>query len=252
MRLRHLLPASMLVFASVAQAQTAAAHIALGDHEYAALNATSALNHYVEAIKLEPNNYEALWKAARSAVDRASYDETGDSQAKLFALAETYARAAVAANPNDAEGHFHLARALGKRALSLGVRQRIKYATEVRAQALDCLKVDPKHAGCLHVMGVWNAEVMRLNGFTRMIARNLLGGKVFGSASWSEAQRYLEESVTNEPNRIIHHLDLAAVYKDRDDRVKARAQYQAVIDLPISDYNDKHFKSEASAALKTI
>ena len=185
-------------------------------------------------------------------MDLASYDMTGDAQTKMFAEAELYARRAVAANPNDAEGHFHLARALGKRALSLGVRQRIKYATEVRAQALDCLKVDPKHAGCLHVMGVWNAEVMRLNGFTRMIARNLLGGKVFGSASWSEAQRYLEESVTNEPNRIIHHLDLAAVYKDRDDRVKARAQYQAVIDLPISDYNDKHFKAEASAALKTL
>jgi tetratricopeptide (TPR) repeat protein len=252
MRLRHLLPASMLVFASVAQAQTAAAHIALGDHEYVALNATSALNHYVEAIKLEPNNYDALWKAARSAVDRASYDESGETQTKLFALAETYARAAVAANPGDAEGHFHLARALGKRALSLGVRQRIKYATEVRAHALDCLKIDPKHAGCLHVMGVWNAEVMRLNGFTRMIARNLLGGKVFGSANWADAQRYLEESVANEPNRIVHHLDLAAVYKDRDDKVKARAQYQAVIDLPIADYNDKHYKAEAAAALKTL
>src|SRR5437016_2706183 len=236
MRLRDLLPASMLLFASVASAQTAATHIGLGDREYTALNASAALNHYVEAIKLEPNNYEALWKAARSAVDRASYDESGETQAKLFALAETYARAAVAANPGDAEGHFHLARALGKRALSLGVRQRIKYATDVRAHALDCLKINPKHAGCLHVMGVWNAEVMRLNGFTRMIARNLLGGKVFGSANWADAQRYLEESVANEPNRIVHHLDLAAVYKDRDDKVKARAQYQAVIDLPIEDY----------------
>lgn len=252
MRLRHVLPASMLLFASVAGAQTAASHIALGDREYAALNAQSALNHYVEAIKLEPNNYEALWKAARSAVDRASYDETGDTQTKLFALAETYARAAVAANPNDAEGHFHLARALGKRALSLGVRDRIKYATEVRAQALDCLKINPRHAGCLHVMGVWNAEVMRLNGFTRMIARNLLGGKVFGSASWGEAERYMKESVAVEPNRIVHHLDLAKIYRDRDDNAKARAEFQAVLDLPISDYNDRHYKAEAADALKKL
>jgi tetratricopeptide (TPR) repeat protein len=252
MRLRHLVPASMLLFASVAGAQTAAVHVSLGDREYAALNASSALNHYVEAIKLEPNNYEALWKAARSAVDRASYDESGESQQKLFAIAETYARAAVVANPGDAEGHFHLARALGKRALSLGVRQRIKYATDVRAQALDCLKIDPKHAGCLHVMGVWNAEVMRLNGFTRMIARNLLGGKVFGSANWPEAQRYLEESVAVEPNRIVHHLDLAAVYKDRGDKPKARTEYQAVLELPVSDYNDRHYKAEATAALKSL
>ncbi len=170
----------------------------------------------------------------------------------MFGDAELYARRAVAANPNDAEGHFHLARALGKRALSLGVKARIKYATDVREQALDCLKIDPKHAGCLHVMGVWNAEVMRLNGFTRMIARNLLGGKVFGSASWQEAQRYMEESVANEPNRIVHRLDLAAIYNDRNNKAKARTEYQAVIDMPVADFNDRHFKADAAAALKKL
>lgn len=252
MRLRHLLPASLLLFASALRAQTAASHIALGDREYTAFNATAALNHYVEAIKLEPNNYEALWKAARSAVDRASYDEKGETQAKLFGIAETYARSAVAANPGDVEGHFHLARALGKRALSLGVRQRIKYATDVRTHALECLKIDPKHAGCLHVMGVWNAEVMRLNGFSRMIARTLLGGKVLGSANWADAQRYMEQSVAVEPNRIVHHVDLAAIYKDVGKRDKARAEYETVLRLPVADYNDRHYKAEAENGLKLL
>src|SRR4051812_7581298 len=215
MRLRHFASLFALFLAASANAQTVN-HVALGDRDYAALNASGALAHYKQAADADPSNYEAQWKAARSAVDVASYDMNGDAQKKMFAEAELYARRAVAANPNDPEGHFHLARALGKRALTLGVRDRIKYATDVRAQALDCLKLNPKHAGCLHVMGVWNAEVMRLNGFTRMIAKNLLGGKVFGSASWSEAVRYMQESVANEPSRIVHHLDLGAIYKDRD------------------------------------
>ncbi|MDQ6717261.1 MAG: hypothetical protein M3Z17_02810 [Gemmatimonadota bacterium] len=252
MRLRNLLSITALFIAASANAQSTVNHVGLGDREYAALNATAALAHYKEAADAEPGNYEALWKAARSAVDIASYDLTGDAQTKMFADAELYARRAVAANPNDAEGHFSLARALGKRALSLGVKQRIKYATDVRAQALDCLKLNPKHAGCLHVMGVWNAEVMRLNGFTRMIARNLLGGQVFGSASWSEAQRYMEESVAAEPSRIVHHLDLAAIYKDRDNKAKARAEYEAAVDLPVSEYNDRHYKAEAAVALKNL
>lgn len=251
MRLRNLLSTTALFVAVSANAQTVN-HVALGDREYAALNASAALTHYKEAADTDPSNYEALWKAARSAVDIASYDLSGDAQTKMFADAELYARRAVAANPNDAEGHFSLARALGKRALSLGVKQRIKYATDVRAQALDCLKLNPKHAGCLHVMGVWNAEVMRLNGFTRMIARNLLGGQVFGSASWTEAQRYMEESVAAEPTRIVHHLDLAAIYKDRNNKAKARTEYQAVIDLPVGEYNDRHYKAEAAAALKSL
>ena len=251
MRLRHLAPFIACFAAATAGAQ-AVNHVALGDRDYAALNASGALAHYKQAADADPGNYEAQWKAARSAVDLASYDMSGDAQAKMFAEAELYARRAVAANPNDPEGHFALARALGKRALSLGVRERIKYATDVRSQALDCLKLNPKHAGCLHVMGVWNAEVMRLNGFTRMIAKNLLGGKVFGSASWSEAERYMKESVANEPNRVVHHLDLARIYKDRGDKAKARAEFQAVIDLPVSDFNDRHYKAEAAEALKSL
>ena len=43
----------------------------------------------------------------------------------------------------------------------------------------------------MHVMGMWNAEVMRLNGMSRFMAKNFLGGRVFESANWNDAQRYL-------------------------------------------------------------
>src|SRR5437764_1433775 len=44
---------------SLVAAQTAADHVALGDRDHAAMNAPSALHHYEEAIKLEPNWYDA-------------------------------------------------------------------------------------------------------------------------------------------------------------------------------------------------
>jgi tetratricopeptide (TPR) repeat protein len=240
----------MLLAASVAGAQTAADHIALGDKEYVAMNAPAALAHYEEAMKVDPRSYEALWKASRSAVDLGSFERNDTKRETYFKNAELYARRAVEVNPADAEGHFHLARALGKNALTQGPRARIKYATDVRNHALECLKINPKHAGCLHVMGMWNAEVMRLNGFTRMLAKNLLGGQVFGSANWNEAKRYMEESVANEPDRIVHHVDLAGVYRDMGDKAKARAEYQAVMTMPNRDYNDRQYKAEADAALR--
>jgi hypothetical protein len=250
MRALNYLSAGMLLAASMAGAQTAADHIALGDKEYVAMNAGAALQHYAEALKLDSTNYEALWKASRSDVDLGSYEANEEKRGIYYRNAELYARRAVAANSGDAEGHFNLARALGKNALSQGPKARIKYAKEVRTEALACLKIDPKQAGCLHVMGMWNAEVMRLGGFTRMMAKNFLGGQIFGSASWPEAKRYMEESVAAEPNRIIHHLDLGGVYRDLKDNTKARAQYEAVMKLPNADYNDRHFKAEADAALR--
>jgi len=247
--LQSVLAATVLV-ATVARGQTAADHVALGDKEYVAMNASAALQHYEEAIKIDPKNYEALWKASRSAVDLGSYDTNDSRRETYFKNAEKYARDAVAANAGDAEGHFNLARALGKNALTQSPKSRIKYAKEVRNQALECLKIDPKQAGCLHVMGMWNAEVMRLNGFTRMLAKNFLGGQIFDSANWSEAKRYMEESVAAEPDRIVHHIDLAGVYRDTGDKAKARAEWQAAMKLPNEDYNDRHYKAEADAGLR--
>jgi tetratricopeptide (TPR) repeat protein len=236
---------------SQATAQTAPEQIALGDKAYSAFHAAEALSHYEKAMAADPRSYEALWKASRSAVDIGSYDPESSRRATLYASAEQYARRAVAVDPGDAEGHFALARALGKTALVQSPKARIRYATEIRSEALECLRLNPRHGGCLHVMGMWNAEVMRLNGFTRMVARNLLGGKVFGTANWKEAVRYMEASVASDPDRIVHHVDLADIYRDIGEKAKARREWDTVLRLPIADVNDKAYKEQARRALGT-
>jgi tetratricopeptide (TPR) repeat protein len=238
--------AALTISSTVLQAQTAGeGHVALGDRDRAALNTAGALAHYEAAVAADSGDFEALWKGANEAVALGEFSPK-EQRTALYQRAERLARRAVQLRPDDAEGHYVLARALGRTAQTLGAREKVKYATAVRQAALEALRLDPKHDGAMHVMGVWNAEIMRLSGFSRMMAKNLLGGKVFEEASWANAQRYMEQSVATRPDRLTHHLDLARVYRDRDMRDQARASYQAVIDGVPTEGNDRHYKEVAA------
>ncbi len=255
MRIHIAAIAAVLCVARVASAQAAAVEIARGDSAFASLNATSALAHYQEAITLDSTNAEALWKASREAVDlgeAAGFSNQNQARDSLFKLGEQYATRAVQANPNLSVTHFTLARALGRAALTQGPSGRVKYAKQVREQALEALKLDSLDDGALDVMGMWNAEIMRLSGFTRFIAKNLLGGQVFGQANWANAQSDLEHAVALQPNRIVHHLNLAGVYADVGDKARARAQYDLALKLPATEYNDSHYKHQAEQALAKL
>jgi tetratricopeptide (TPR) repeat protein len=257
MKLRRVLLALTLAVAAPALSATAgtqqtaaAAHIEAGDRER--LDAAAALRHYEAALAAEPNNYEALYKAARAAVDAGKASGEVEAGRALYRKAEGYARHAVQVNPADAEGHFTLAQAIGRNAQTMGSRDKVKFGAEVRAQALEALKYNPKHDGALHVMGVWNAEVMRLSGIARFMAKNFLGGKIFDSANWDDAQRYLEEAVQIAPTRLTHRIDLAQVYADRGNKAKAREEIDYILHAPNTEASDPIYKREASELLTKV
>ena len=232
--------------------QTVSELLTVGDRESVARRPAAALGYYERAVQAEPKSYMALWKAAREAVDLGEFETNVSTRTALYVRAADYAKRAIAANANDAEGHFQLSRAVGRTALAASPRDRVKFAVEVREAALKALQFQPRHPGALHVLGVWNAEVMRLNGVMRAMAKAFLGGQVLSSANWPEAIRYLELAVTVEPNRLVHHLDLARVYRDAGRPNEARAAYQAALRAPMQDANDDHYRQSADDELKKL
>lgn len=236
-----------------APAQRADDDVARGDSATVAFLPAEALRFYEAAIRLDSLHAEALGKASRSAVDLGEAEPDGARRRELFRLGEQYARRAVAADSMDAEAHFHLARALGRTALSVGVRERVRYAVDVRAEALAALRLAPDHPGALHVLGMWNAEVKRLSGIERFLAQNVLGGRVFGEANWADAVSCLERAVAADPDRLSHHLDLALIYADVGEKAKARAHLEHVLGAERrTDYNDPLYKRQAAAALARL
>lgn len=234
-------------------AQDAASFIARGDSAYAAFNAEAALAQYDSALAIDSLHGEALGKASRTAVDVGESLTDAARQKELYRTGERYARLAVRTDSTSAENWFHLGRALGRTALSVGVRDRVRYAVEIRRCALNALAISPDHPGALHVLGMWNAEVKRLSGFELFFARRFLGGNVLGQANWKDAVSNLERAVAVDPERIAHKLDLAGIYADTGEKDKARAMYEAVIASPRRiDISDPLFKKQAEERLKKL
>jgi regulator of sirC expression with transglutaminase-like and TPR domain len=93
---------------------------------------------------------------------------------------------------------------------------------------------------------------MRLNGVSRFFAKNVLGGRVFGEASWDRAVSYMERAVAVDPDRIVHHLDLGKIYVDVGDKAKAQAQFDLAIRGRRIDFSDPAFQRDAQNALQKL
>lgn len=244
-----------LQLARPAGAQSVAEHVARGDSLAAALRPAAALRAYQQALALDSTSSDALWKSAEATIDVAA-QLTGPSQAhrrdSLYLVARDYAARAIRADSDDAQGHFELAQALGRYARDVSGIERVRYGRTIYDEAARALALDPRHDGAEHVLGAWHAEVMRLAGVTRLLARTALGARFLGRASWDSATAHLERAVALRPNFIYHRLDLARVYLDlhRDDA--AREQLEHIATLPVTDVMDPAYKREAEKLLARL
>jgi len=247
--------AALALAAGSLAAQTVAEHIAAGDAARCQRNSEAALAHFREALLLDSLSYEANWKAARELTDigKLMPDSLRKRRDTVYAEALTLAQRAVRVDSVGADGHYMVAVAVGRVALTKGPRERVRSARLVRDEALKAIAIDSLHDGALHVMGRWNAEIMRLPGLTKFFAKTFLGAGIFNEASWPNAVNYFTEAIRINPTNIYHHLDLAEALVDDDHPEEARPHLQEVERLPLGcDAGDPVFKEEAAALLQKI
>src|SRR3990172_2512229 len=227
---------------------SAAAHIARGDSLSTALQPQAALTQFQRALALDSTAYDAWGKAAEAAIDVAkqltSYE--GRRRDSLYQAARSLAETAIRVDSSGAEGHFALAHALGRYARTRGGRERVRYGRIIYDEAARALALDPRHDGAHHVLGAWHAEVRRLSGVTRFLAKTLFGAGFLGRASWDSSTAHLERAVELRPDFIYHRLELAQVYLDRHRDGDAREQLQRIATLPVRDVMDPIYREEAA------
>jgi tetratricopeptide (TPR) repeat protein len=232
-----------------------ASDLAAGRAAFEARDPETALTDFERVLAADSGSYEANWRAALALITlgvRTPDSVKSRDRDSLYARAERYAHRAVQADSLGPDGHFILARAIGQTSLTKSKKERIRRASEIRQEALRAIELNPMHDGAYHLLGRWNAEIMRLSGLTRFFARQFLGAGIFSQASWEGAVTNLERAVEIDPCRIVHRLDLAQVYVDRKRYDDARRQLETLDTLPIHDFNDPQYQAEGAALLQRI
>ncbi len=188
---------------------------------------------------------------AETAIRRGLLATAPDQRHHHFMDAEIHARRAVRLNHHDLQARYWLAAALGLLTENAGLREQLRLGRASYEIAAGILAEDPDHAGAHHILGRFNAEVMRLGGMARFVAGRLLGSDLVRRASWDAAEEHLLHAARAEPHQPAHRLALARLYADTDRPDLAREQLDLVFQAR-HDPTAPAFHAQARALLFAI
>ncbi len=209
-----------------------------------------ALQSYLAALALEPNNDEILWRISRTYVDIGEHlpvatDEEKQRQLATYEKALEYANKALAANSRCSMAYVRRAIANGRIALFKGVWESLDLVKQTKADLERAIELDDANGNAYYVLGRTHAKVSE----RPRIVRWPLG---LGWASLDDAVEKYERAIALRPNFIMYRLDCARTYVELDEYEKAREHLTRIPALPTMDEDDEQFKKEASELLERI
>jgi len=183
--------------------------------------------------------FEAAWKLARADYWLGGHAPQSERR-KLYEEGIQAGRQAIALQPNRPEGHFWLAANMGDLAESFGLRQGIKYRTQIKNELLTVLRLDPafQQGSADRALGRWYFKVPSLFGGSHKLA-----------------EQHLRESLKYDANSTASHFFLAELYIDDNRKADARVELQKILDAPLDPQwapEDREFKDKAQKLLATL
>lgn len=234
-----------------AEVQGAALFLQKGDQAFDDLDNEKALQFYAEAVKLAPEDYEALWKCARAYVD------VGDTYTELskrkvyFSRGNELSSKAIEINSTGSKAYLYKGVALGRIALDTSAKERIRLSKEVKANFDKTVELDPKDDYAWHGLGRWHRKIATLSWIERGFANLFLGG-VPKEASVEGAVDCFKKAIEINPGHINHHLELAISYEELREKELAIEEYKKVSALPKKDADDDRYKKRARERLDRL
>jgi len=243
---------TVLICTAVLYAQNSEeSYIKNGDQAFLKFDNPSALENYAEAVKINPQSYEANWKLSRAYVDVGETFDDEDKRAEYYKESEKYARESIKLNPQGSNGHLYLSIALGRVALDAGAKQRIKMSKEIKKEVDLAIQYDPDNDLAYHVLGRWNRKISNLSFIEKGFADLFLGGVPKGASNEAAVQNF-QKAIELNPKYINHYLELGITYEMMDKDDLAIAAFKKCLELEPSSAKDKTHKEIAKEHLDDL
>ncbi|MEW6196877.1 MAG: tetratricopeptide repeat protein [Bacteroidota bacterium] len=246
--------AALFLFSLQSKAQTVDQLIEEGDKYYSQFNNEKALEVFTKAEKIDPDNWEILWRLSRTYVDigdrmPTSTDEQEEAQLATFQKALEYADKAVKQGPNQSATFLRRAIANGKIALFKGVFSVAGVVNSVRA---DVEKAIQLNNGGNFVQGVAHYVLARTHARTSekwKPARAILG---LGWADNEIAIKEYKKAIELYPNYVMFYVDYAHSLIREDEYKTAREMLNKALTITNAHQDDEKRKAEAKQTLVDI
>jgi tetratricopeptide (TPR) repeat protein len=229
-------------------AQDAAVLTQEGEKLETALNEKGALSKFQQVIKLQPANVHAINKCSELCSRIGNREATAAARITYYEAAQKYASIALRIEPNNSVANCMMAIALGRVSLEKSGKEKIKAAKEIKRYADIALKNDPKNYKALHVVGRWNYEISDLSFIEKAAVKVLFGG--MPKASFADAVKAFEKARDLSPGFVINYFELAKAYKKNNQKAKAIASLNTMLQLPNTTEDDEATKENARKLLE--
>jgi tetratricopeptide (TPR) repeat protein len=224
--------------------------IAKGDEFDKRLQAKEALENYLPANKLEPDNVGLLVRIARQYRHLMPDTSSNKEKLRLGYISLEFADRAATLGPNNSEAQLSPAISLGKMLPFMGSRDQIKASPRIKAAVDRTLQLDPSNDNAWHILGRWNRVLANINVVKRVLAKALYGD--LPVTTNEAAEKCLLKAIEINPNRLMHYIELGRIYAQMGRKEEARKFILKGLAMPNKEKDDQEMKEVGQQMLQKL
>ena len=231
-------------------AQTASELMTKGDKYDLTFDANRALNYYLQAAKLEPDNVPLLLRMARQYRYLLSDANSPAEKLKFGNTALGYGQRAAKLAPNDSEAQLSPAITYGKMLPFEGSKAQVEISPLIKVAADKAIRLDPRNDTAWHVLGRWHQVLANIGPLKRA-----LGGLLYGKlpvTTNETAVKCFTQAIAINPRRLRHYIELGRTYAQMGNSTEARRFLEKGLSMPNQEHDDPELKVKGRETLAKL